>query len=610
MAQFTPRYFEEILLDMISYVQLMSDVTDFEIGAIERTILEAAALEDDEQYFQMSQLLDAFKLSTASGDKLDDRVAEFGILRLRPTSSTGLISITDGLLVKDTVKFNASAADVTITLDDSSDFPNTFALRLGEGTVGEEDIGVASNNTSTGVLTLSGALVYDHDAGERASIVTGSADVTISSGVRIQVPADGTTAAIVFVTVESGTLVNGNFQSTPIRARAEIPGTSGNVNVSTVTEFASNPPFSAASVINRTNFSGGRGLESDPELRERAFAAIQSLTKGTVLALKEGVIGVTDSVTGQQVTTSSILESFVDNEVSVYVDDGSGFIPDQVDLPREEMAAGSAIGASSLTITDASAFPGEGTILVSPEDPSQIEILEYSGVNYSTNVLTLVGTADNAHNIGDEVCLIDVITEGAETGQNFFNTSTVPLIANSYRLWLTAADGTSPVLQDEGIDYEFNRGTGEIELIGSGAPEGALLVANYDYYTGLLATVQSVIDGKLSDPAAFPGIRAAGIRVYAITPTVRRITVRASIQAIGGVQTSELIPLVQEVIENYINALGIGEDIIIAEIVERAMGVAGMKDFAITLPASNVVILEHELPRAIDSNGNTLVTIT
>ncbi|NIM46288.1 MAG: hypothetical protein GTO54_11825, partial [Nitrososphaeria archaeon] len=80
---------------------------------------------------------------------------------------------------------------------------------------------MSNNNTGTGVLTIS-ALTNDHSIGDRVSVVSGS-DKTISAGLQVQVPAVGDTAAIVFVTIEGGTIVAGDYESTPISAKALVP---------------------------------------------------------------------------------------------------------------------------------------------------------------------------------------------------------------------------------------------------------------------------------------------------------------------------------------------------------------------------------------------------
>ena len=610
---FVPRTFEEIRDDMINFIRLQTELTDFEVGSVIRTILEAAALEDDEQYFQMVQLLDAFRLSTASGQDLDDRVAEFGIIRLQPAAAAGVVQIQNGVLTRNALAFNAAAGASSIVLDSSEGFPTSgfpFNIRIGEGTVNVEDISVTGNVTGTGTLTLGGTLTFAHDAGEIVSVVDGAADITLSPGIRVQVPATGTDAAIIYVTTESGTLVNGNFNSTQIAARAELPGSDGNVSSSRVTEFSSSPPFDGALVSNPTNFAGGRDLETDPQLRDRARAAIQSLSKGTVLALREGVLGTEDPVTGQRVTTANILESFATNEVVVYVDDGTGFSPDTVALARSSLNAAVGIGVGLITVVDATGFPEEGFVIASPEDPAQIELLEFSGVDYNTNTITLVGTTANAHDLGDEIALVDVIEDAAEAGQNFFQAANFPLVRDTVRIWLDEAGAGNLVLQSDTADLFLNRGTGQIEFIGAGVSAGSVVVASYSFYAGLLSQVQRVIDGDTSDPTNFPGIRAAGINVVAETPVIRRIDVRLSITAASGVQEADLLPQVQEAVESYINGLGIGENVIISEIIERAMAVTGMFDVTVLEPTSNVVILENELPVPFDVNGNSLIIVT
>jgi hypothetical protein len=410
--------------------------------------------------------------------------------------------------------------------------------------------------------------------------------------------------------VESGTLVNGNYASTPIAARAELPGSGGNVGAGRIVEFASGAPVNGAGVTNPRNFAGGRDLETDSALRDRARAAIQSLSKGTVRALREGVLGVEDTVTGQRVTTANILESFVDNEVTVYVDDGTGFTPDQVDLARSALTAGVGVGVGSITVDDPTDFPETGMLILSPENAAQIEIIEFSAVDYVTGAITLVGVTVNAHDLGDEVALVDVITDSAEAGQNFFQLASFPVIRASHRIWLDDAGTGSPVLMDSGTDYLLSRGNGQLEITGGGVSELSVLVASYSYYTALLAQVQKVIDGDPDDATNFPGLRSAGINVLADVPIIRRITVLLTITAEPGVQEAGLVPEVQEVVESYINGLGIGEDIIVSEIIERAMGVVGMHDVAVILPASNIIVLENELPVPFDTSGDSLVIVS
>ena len=70
MADFTPRTFETILDEMIAYAQTHSTISDFSAGSVALTLLEAAAIEDDEQYYQMTQILEIMSIFNAKGDRL------------------------------------------------------------------------------------------------------------------------------------------------------------------------------------------------------------------------------------------------------------------------------------------------------------------------------------------------------------------------------------------------------------------------------------------------------------------------------------------------------------------------------------------------------------
>lgn len=609
---FVPRTFEQIRDDMIAYVRGGTDLTDFEIGSTIRTIIEAAALEDDEQYFQMVQLLDAFSIQTAQGTDLDGRVADFGITRLQPAASAGEVTFRDELLVKSTLAFSVLAGAGSVQLANSSQFPTAgypYTVRLGEGTLQVEDVSVTNNNTGTNVLTLAVATVNDHSIGDRAAYVTGVADRNIAASQQVQVPSIAGAAPIRFVTTVPCTLVNGNYESTSAAAKAVSPGKLGNVGASQVVEFTAAPPFTGAGVTNKKSFAGGRDTESDAQLRDRARQQIQSLSKGTVLALKQGALGVADPVTGQRVVSANVLEDFLLDEVILYIDDGTGFTPDTVVFARSTLQADPAPnpGAGSIVVVDSTQFPQTGYVLVSTEDPAQIELLQYTAVNYATHTLTLAAPTTRTHNTGDEVVLVDPLTLNAQAGTTFLQTQNFPVVRSSHRVWVNTGGGF--VLQNPSSEYFLNRGTGQLELANA-LFAGAQVVASYTYYTGLVKTVQTVIDGSVTDPVNFPGIRAGGVVVVVETPIIHRVTVRVSISAASGFNEADLVPQVREAIESYISSLGIGEDVIKSEIIQRAMDVTGMYNCIVITPVSDVIILQNELPVPFDSNGNSLVTVT
>jgi uncharacterized phage protein gp47/JayE len=607
---FVPRTFEQIRDDMINYLKAQTYLTDFEVGSVIRTIVEAAALEDDEQYFQMVQLLDAFSIQTATGADLDRRVADFNITRIDPVSSSGKIVIQNELLVKTSLAFASVSGATTLQLQNTAEFPTAgypYTIRVGEGTSSVEDLQVSNNNLITNVLTLVAGAANSHSIGQRVAVVTGAADQLIPAGVLVQAPSLLGSFPINFVTTETGTLVNGNYESVYINARAAVAGIQGNVGINQIVNFSSAPPFTGAGVRNPVPFVGGRELETDTELRDRARKTIQSLSKGTVLALQQSALGVADPVTGQSVKSSNVLEDFINDEVIIYIDDGTGFTPDVVALAIDSLAVGAGAGAGSITVVDASKFPTSGYLFLSSNNIAVSELVKFTAVNTATNVITLAVPTVNAHALNDSVTLVDVLTLSAEPATKFLQTQNFPIVRSSPEIWIDRGSGFA--LAADPADYFLNKGTGEIELV-SPLSAGNKVIASYNYYTGLVKSVQDVIDGKLSDPVGYPGVRAAGIVALVETPVIRRITVRLSIVAQYGYTESNLAPAVRSAIETYISGLGIGSDVIVAEIIQQAMSITGVYNVIVVSPASDLVILQNELPVPFDSSGNSLVSVT
>lgn len=609
---FVPRTFEQIRDDMWNYVKVQTNLTDFEIGAVVRSTIEAAALEDDEQYFQMVQLLDAFSFQTAQGSDLDRRAADFNVTRLQPGASAGQVVFDDQLLPTTSLVFSILTGTTSVLVEDSSNLPTSgfpYNLRIGEGTVAVEDVSVTANNTVTNTLTLASGVLNNHSLGDRTSFVSGASDRVVASGQGVQVPGLGGNAPIKYVTNEIATIVNGNFESTPANANAVVPGSLGNCGANQISQFSAAPPFNGAGVRNPKAFAGGRDQETDQELRDRLRQQIQSLSRGTVLALKQAALGVTDGTTGQRVVTANLLEDFLAEEVIVYIDDGTGFTPDIVALADSVLQANPTPnpGAGTININDASRFPAVGWVIVSPEDATQIELCRYVAVDYTLNTLTLSSPTTRTHNIADEVVLVDVLEQSAQPSETFISAQNFPIVRDSQRLWVDNGSGFS--LQAPGIDYFLNRGTGEVEL---SAPmvTGGRAVMSYTYYTGLVKTVQTVIDGSKADPVNFPGVRAAGVNVVVETPVIHRVTVRVSITAQPGFVEDNLTPQVRTAIENYISSLGIGDDVIRSSIIDVAMNITGMYNCIVITPTSDVVVLQNELPIPFDTSGNSLVTVT
>jgi uncharacterized phage protein gp47/JayE len=593
---------------MIAHVRANTTLTDFNIGSVIRTILEAAALEDDEQYFQMVQLLDAFSYQTASGTELDERAADFNLTRLEAGAAVGFVKFRNDALDTDFLQFNASTGDVSLILTSSDDFPTSgfpYTVRVGEGTPQVEDVSITANAVATETLTC-GALVNDHTIGERVSLVTGVSDQDISSGTQVQVPVSGARLPIVYQTGELATIIGGNYESGLTAVTATEEGSIGNVGASSIVQFTGSPPFAGAGVTNPSTTGGGRDREIDPEFRERLRDRLNQLSRGTPLAVESSVKGLEDPDTGQRIVSSQLLEDFEDNEHSLYIDDGTGFQPTRVIMAGSTLPAPVGSGLGTLTVANSSDFPVSGWVLVSPDNPVAAELIEYSSKNDAANTLSLVGLTTLAHAASDEVILVDVLPL-AEEGQNYFQLSNYPIQQNTAEIYHDGSGNYNKYV--DGTDYFLNRTNGQLKFFDAGLPVGTQVLAHHTYYTGLVQLAQKVVNGDKDDPVNFPGYTAAGIIVHIDTPTIRQITVVLSIAAGVGFDEESIREDVKLVVENYIDGLRIGENIILARIVELAMSIRGVENTKILTPLSDIVILEEELPKSFDSSGNSLVTV-
>ena len=166
--------------------------------------------------------------------------------------------------------------------------------------------------------------------------------------------------------------------------------------------------------------------------------------------------------------------------------------------------------------------------------------------------------------------------------------------------------GGGYIVQTLGVDYDFNAAQGTVVLT------TALLVGDavrmtYRYYTGLIQETQKVVDGDPLNPLVYPGVRAGGIQVYVLAPALVAQSMSATISVLGGFDTTTVAAAVSTAIQDYINNLPIGADVIVSEIIERAMGVTGMFNFRFqtltgSTPPSDQVVLDDQVARITAAN--------
>ncbi len=483
---FHRRVFAEILQDMIDHVQLNTPLSDFRVGSVIRTLLEAAALEDDEAYFQMAQLLRDFSFTSATGTELDRRLQDFDLVREPAQPALCQVVITAPRAVRADTPL---LAPITVYCDETPLHPRVELVTTANGVI------------PAGAITSMPIPVVATEPGSHTNIPAGEI----------------------------------NF------LRAPIVGLEG------------------ATCTNPISAFGGRDAESDDELRVRARRHIRALPRGTASALEGKVIG---------------LRAY----------DAAGTLVGQVAsaLLREERP-----GESTLYVLDATNRFGQSTeTLGAPE----------------------------------------VLTAAASAGQRHLELLRAPVVPATVRLTVQVP-GVPVALLLSGADPSFARfvdlddTTGALtfhtlppehafrDASGQPAPglaAGSRVSAIYAHHTGLLAEVQRVLNGDAGDRLRYPGWKAAGTRVRVRFPAVREVDVRLALTPREGFGRSDLVPAVTATVEQYINGLPLGAEVVLARILALAMSVPGVFDVTALAPAGNVALLENEIARA--PRGHVVVT--
>lgn len=109
--------------------------------------------------------------------------------------------------------------------------------------------------------------------------------------------------------------------------------------------------------------------------------------------------------------------------------------------------------------------------------------------------------------------------------------------------------------------------------------------------SNLVAEVQKVVDGyRKVDGTPVIGWKAAGVvfEAYAATEVVQAVT--AELVIIEGFVAADIIAQAEVIVAEYLAGLGIGQQAIYHEIVERLMAIPGVFDVDVTTPAANTGI--------------------
>jgi len=98
----------------------------------------------------------------------------------------------------------------------------------------------------------------------------------------------------------------------------------------------------------------------------------------------------------------------------------------------------------------------------------------------------------------------------------------------------------------------------------------------YLFYTGLLRRVQRTIDGFAPDPATFAERRAVGSRIEILPPLIKNISLVLTITTKEGSTIQDISDNIKSAIIDYVNGLGVGDDVILSAIIAAVMKVKGV----------------------------------
>ena len=632
MAVFTPKTSEQILRDAINYLYLNTNISDFNVGSVIRTILETMSIEDANQYYQMYSILNAFFLDGAEGTALDDRAAQYGVTRRPATNSAGQVVFLDTNLQRSFLVSNVEVGATSLFVEDASIFGAApFIVQLGEST-NVEQVAINAVDATTGELTINpgaaaplNTTTYSHVAASvgadeldnLGSLVClydpSTADRTIPTGVTIRAEPTNITFEIECITTEVGLHQNGYFTSNPVNVRSNTVGTSSNIPARRANQIIGGSPYAGASVVNLKSISGGRDAELDEEFRTRIREHVAGLSSGTVTAILSKLLVTTNAATNSIVTRAHVVEDFDAELVYAYIDDSSSsgianseerFAEDSVAVAKPAVG-GTVIDLASLTGFVATTISNQSYIIIHPategKDPF---VTRYGNLNQSPPQLQEIPAAPQMPIlvIGDVVSLCEAVSISTEEGRKYYQLDKFPVGDDLLRLYVvTGSELGNATLQtklDSGAcstgseDLILNEATGQIEFLEGKIPvAGSGLYAIYENYTNLLKEAQTVVDGNLNDIVNYPGVRSAGVKVL-VRPSKRTpvdVTLNITIDSsLTDLDTSGF--LAKQLVISYVNNLGIGESVILAEIIERVMGVSGVTNVHVLTPQADVTI--------------------
>lgn len=602
---------DQLVKEMMDYVAAHSDLTDFNVGSVIRTVLEAAAMNDAELYLQLAMLRQLQNIDLVRGNDLDERAAEYNLSRRPPqrslakTIKLGDSGVSEKIENTLAVALVAGTPVTSVTLTDGSDFPNTGYLIFDRDNSARERFQYTARVGN--VFTVAFTPTKAHAIGASVILSQQGADHTVPAGTIVVASQTADADEVKFSLNTDITLYDGDVYSDYVEAYSLITGTDSNVAEGRIDSFASNP-WSTATVVNDTGSSGGLPIETDDDLRSRVKNR-RSQQGGVRFAVESAALLCKTADLKYYCQAIQYLESINRTDPAyLYVHDGNtgsgtDFATTEDISGIEVLLSAPAAGAlrcrtlnwplvaSSLQLRKAVAGAGVTTHGFGSAGVGGTTTLTDTSKAWTPNVWAGYYLVDSN---GD-------VFEIASNSSTAITTAAGNPASGNYGIFNPAGAALT-----QGTDFVVNETSGELQL-NSGLSAYQMLVAHdftgvvpgYSYFTGLIQIVQKTINGDPSDFTTYPGIGAAGCIIRVLPPTIATADVTVAISVEDGVaESTSLRNQVADTITAYIAGLQIGQEFVLAQVISRCQQVPGVKDTTIVTPTSNMTMLPGHLFRA------------
>lgn len=339
--------FNQILGEMCRKIIAETPLNDINPGSVLLSLLEACASNDFENNTAILNVLELLNIDAVKNNDLDARAGDYGLTRNTAIKSSGLVTIFNTNITKRStglyvIKPAPISGQTTLYLNNTTGWAASGNLYIGRGTESFEGPIPYTSITvfpTYSQVNLGAALQKDHLISDSVIDSQGEPDRIIASGTVVKIPANNQNPEIKYVTLRDAVIPSGEDNVKDIDVIALVPGSQGNAQINTITQFDT-LPFVGAAVSNTSSFSNGTDVETDTELRNRIKSYAITLARGTAPSIISAVLNVSDPDDSKQVASAVITEPVKVGDPSIlYIDDGSGFQPSYAGQSVDKMVS-------------------------------------------------------------------------------------------------------------------------------------------------------------------------------------------------------------------------------------------------------------------------------